>query len=167
MCPRHYKPVCASNGHWYHNPCFMACEVGDNSDVSILYEGACRPEHMYEATTTTTEPPEVACANSCRGYYAPVCADNQKWYNNVCLMECDNAEAAPDNNHCTVTMPPLVFQEHYRANCTNCTKVYDPVCVSNGNWYYNPCMMDCILGTPDTYESVETILYHGKCINFL
>ncbi|XP_061705474.1 serine protease inhibitor dipetalogastin-like [Cydia pomonella] len=163
MCPRHYKPVCASNGHWYHNPCFMACEVGDNSSIGILYEGVCRPEHMHDRIIETTEPPEKTCANSCPDEYLPVCASNLKWYNNKCLMECDNAEEALDNTYCTVTMPPIVSEEHYRANCTHCSKVYDPVCMSDGKWYYNICMMDCIRG--DLRR--ETVLYHGKCIHFL
>ncbi|XP_063394714.1 serine protease inhibitor dipetalogastin-like [Cydia fagiglandana] len=171
MCPRHYKPVCASNGNWYHNPCFMACEVGDDSNVGILYEGVCRPEHMQNridetttTTTTTTVPPKIKCVNLCPGYYEPVCGKNHKWYNNDCLMKCDNVEPAPDNNACSVSLPPLEYEEHYRTNCTNCTKVYDPVCMSSGKWYYNTCMMECILGTS---KRTETILYHGKCIKFL
>ncbi|XP_061705472.1 serine protease inhibitor dipetalogastin-like [Cydia pomonella] len=204
MCPRHYKPVCASNGHWYHNPCFMACEVGDNSSVSILYEGMCRPKHMDDRIIETTEPPEnmddqiietteppenmddriiettespekmhariietteptkETCANSCPGDYIPVCASNLKWYSNTCLMECDNAKEAPDKTYCTATIAPLVVEEHYRADC-NCSMVYDPVCMDDGKWYYNICMMECITGY---YIRKEMINYYGKCIQF-
>ncbi|XP_048006910.1 serine protease inhibitor dipetalogastin-like [Leguminivora glycinivorella] len=171
MCPRHYKPVCANNGQWYINPCFMACAVGSDSSVGILYEGVCRPEHMKTSSTTTTtttphhtttEEPKFACAKKCEEEDAPVCGSNGEMYGNACLMKCDEVEPADNETVCTATRRPAAPEEHYSSACT-CSKVYDPVCVVDGNWYWNLCMKECMIGKGES----SRVLYQGKCVNFL
>ncbi|XP_031767153.1 serine protease inhibitor dipetalogastin-like [Galleria mellonella] len=42
-----------------------------------------------------------------------------------------------------------------------CSKIYDPVCASNDNSYYNVCQMECENGTENM-----TVVHQGNCIPF-
>ncbi|ODM93855.1 Serine protease inhibitor dipetalogastin [Orchesella cincta] len=45
ICPRHYMPVCASNGITYGNKCTFECERANvEPDISIVKEGKCKED---------------------------------------------------------------------------------------------------------------------------
>ncbi|XP_045506956.1 serine protease inhibitor dipetalogastin-like [Colias croceus] len=45
-------------------------------------------------------------------------------------------------------------------NCM-CSKIYDPVCASNGKSYYNLCQMECENKLENVY-----VVHQGNCIPF-
>ncbi|KAI8423723.1 hypothetical protein MSG28_012754 [Choristoneura fumiferana] len=47
------------------------------------------------------------------------------------------------------------------AGC-GCSKIYDPVCASSDKSYYNPCQMECEVGT----NSAIYIKHQGNCVPY-
>ncbi|CAH2058230.1 unnamed protein product, partial [Iphiclides podalirius] len=40
-CSKIYHPLCATNNKSYYNPCYMICDNGINSSITIKYLGKC------------------------------------------------------------------------------------------------------------------------------
>ncbi|NEU33143.1 hypothetical protein GN156_20855 [bacterium LRH843] len=44
ICPKIYKPVCASNNKTYSNLCLMDCAKGLTRDLTLKRDGRCQPD---------------------------------------------------------------------------------------------------------------------------
>ncbi|RZF39616.1 hypothetical protein LSTR_LSTR001137 [Laodelphax striatellus] len=44
ICPKIYKPVCASNNKTYSNLCLMDCAKGLTRDLTMKRDGICQPD---------------------------------------------------------------------------------------------------------------------------
>ncbi|XP_017768805.1 PREDICTED: four-domain proteases inhibitor-like [Nicrophorus vespilloides] len=76
-CTREYRPVCATNGVTYANPCLFRCAKKTFEFIEIAYSGECGNPRE----TRTLDCP-------CTKEYDPVCATNGVTYANPCLFRC-------------------------------------------------------------------------------
>ncbi|XP_050072389.1 thrombin inhibitor rhodniin-like [Anopheles maculipalpis] len=71
-CTRAYRPVCASDGKTYNNPCSYRCAKQLNRALRVNRQGRC-------------EESELCC---CTMIHRPVCGTNNRTYHNYCILRC-------------------------------------------------------------------------------
>ncbi|KAK8723645.1 hypothetical protein OTU49_011477 [Cherax quadricarinatus] len=191
-CTQVSAPVCGSNGRIYNNICRLNlanCWDKRQGGVGIVEQ---RADFCEQATGLDLQPsghqvPSVplvdtpvtasSCPEHCGRIYTPLCGSDGLTYNNPCLLEianCKNKEAggigvvsvaegpcgAPDvsgSEQPSVAAPVSSCKEQ-------CTKIYIPVCGSDGVTYNNPCILkaeDC--KRKEKGGSGLSIAYEGRC----
>ncbi|XP_072042492.1 uncharacterized protein [Amphiura filiformis] len=94
------------------------------------------------------------CQIPCTEEYDPVCGNDAKTYDNICVLRREACNNNPD-------LRALYSGECGQANCPiPCTFEYSPVCGSNGKTYPNMCALGaevCATGEVVAFD------YHGEC----
>ncbi|XP_046972805.1 turripeptide Pal9.2-like [Vanessa cardui] len=67
---------------------------------------------------------------------------------------------AAKSNEYTEKTVATTTQEPEKKNCM-CSKIYDPVCGSNGQSYYNLCQLEC-----ENKNGTVFVKHQGNCIPF-
>ncbi|XP_069958473.1 serine protease inhibitor dipetalogastin-like isoform X4 [Cherax quadricarinatus] len=138
-CSFIYDPVCGSDGKTYNNDCNLKSETCRDPSIFKVSNGACgRP---------TRRP--CPSFSSCPRIYNPVCGSDGRNYRNQCYLNIamcvDRTLVKRSNGVCTsVTTGTDTNQDP----CPNtCSRIYNPVCGSDGNTYYNQCLLNLAVCT--------------------
>ncbi|XP_032237897.2 agrin [Nematostella vectensis] len=120
------------------------------------------------------------CNRACKKIYSPMCGTDGKTYGNKCMLEiatCESEGAVKlaHEGECIATSPPLtcatvrcakykVCEEVngiVRCVCNRaCTKIYRPVCGTDGKTYGNKCVLE--IATCESEGAVQ-LAHEGEC----
>lgn len=78
-CSLEYIPVCATDGRTYPNTCHVSCKIREDSSLNVAYDGVCKYNIPH--------PNMCICSND----YNPVCGNDNRTYDNDCLLNCATA----------------------------------------------------------------------------
>merc|ERR1719277_709268 len=126
MCPRHYNPVCASNGVTFGNEFTFKIAKCDQPDLEAVNLGPCAAK--------TTPPPKKCEWKMCSREYRPVCGNNGVTYPTACILE---------NSRCENEGLEVAYTGECKKKCSAaCSREYRPTCGSDGNVHGNLCMFE-------------------------
>ncbi|CAG4956271.1 unnamed protein product [Parnassius apollo] len=143
ICTREGKPACGSDGQTYGNLCILKCAQSFNPSVTLHRLGSCEENPLPIDDDIEVYDEEVSPC-SCPRHIKYVCGNNGNTYDNTCLLNC--ASRSNPGLHIQNNGPcdnNVKVAEHAKNGTCNCTRVYKPVCASNGFTFENECMMHC------------------------
>ncbi|XP_063888122.1 agrin-like isoform X5 [Scylla paramamosain] len=156
-CTRISFPVCGSDGETYENVCLLEvadCEsrAAGGGSVIVVAEGPCGA--TTEASPAVPTPEAPSCSKQCTRIFLPVCGSDGKTYNNQCLLEIADCESRAaggagvtrvSENACDApaeVSPPVVPVPEAPSCSKQCTRIFLPVCGSDGKTYNNQCLLE-------------------------
>lgn len=131
-CEYDYEPLCANDGFTYPNFCTYSIESCKNSSLAIVNNRPC----------TLPDP----CLYVCPRGSDPVCGNNGLTYPNPCVLmfnACFYASQGIRMRHKGACV--LDQNRRIRPPCPKfCTRIYEPVCGSDGRTYANSCRLESV-----------------------
>ena len=119
------SPVCGVNGLTYDNKCYLRC-VG----VEFYGDGVCPDDTGYSKNQSN-----LPSCFSCKKVKLPVCAKDNKTYDNACLARCKGLNIQYKGK-C------LAGSQDSNGKC-ECSYKKDEVCGTDGRTYANKCEAKC------------------------
>ncbi|KAK3858551.1 hypothetical protein Pcinc_035266 [Petrolisthes cinctipes] len=163
VCSSFFAPVCASDGVTYTNDCVLKATTCRNPSITYVSSGSC--------DSATSAPP---CPTVCPAIFRPVCGSNGRTYSNQCALNqasCRNRDITKrSDGECPIvtTTPSLPGSTNTgtaggsASDCPNeCARVYAPVCGSDGETYFNPCLLNVVACRDRRRININ---YQGRCV---
>lgn len=120
-CSTDYDPVCGVNGKTIDNKCLADC-----LRVTVIGKGEC--ENIV-----------LSCDN-CSKVLVPVCSKDNVDYANSCQLFC-NKKSFGRVGACDRSAE--LEEANRKKECAKCSKLYKPVCTTDGETLANECLCSC------------------------
>jgi hypothetical protein len=140
-CTRELRPVCGSDGVTRPNPCLFLTAFCSDKSLKFDHMGPCtftQPNIRKSGNSARAEKIKPTCRNRCPRNFKPVCGKDGTTYSNKCMLALKNCEEGTDieiesNGQCPEITP----------KCSKfCSRIFKPVCGSDGNTYSNNCHLE-------------------------
>jgi len=163
FCPADWAPVCGSNGKTYTNKCRLevaSCRSTqqDGPAIEMVHNGVCK---------SAARGGESPCMRPCRKIHAPVCGSDGTTHDNKCLFKIYQCEQQRNGNEVILVHEGACREKVARRAVDSCVKpcsrLYDPVCASDGKTYGNKCLFERSQCEAAKNGEDLTLVHAGRC----
>lgn len=129
-CSANYSPVCGTDGKTYGNQC-------------TLDKVSCRDPTIRKDFNGECGTPQRPCPDVCPEVYSPVCGTDGNTYDNDCALK---AASCQKPSIILRNSGPCDEQQTAKPRCpVSCSRLYEPVCGSDGVTYDNQCFLNRVM----------------------
>ncbi|CAG9861988.1 unnamed protein product [Phyllotreta striolata] len=159
-CPKISQPVCASDGKFYTNMCFLRCYQKKSPKLKPVSKSYC--SQSSEESGDITRSRDCDCPDE----VSPVCGSDGAIYPNLCLLACQKSQNRAlievDYEFCKSSSKNNWNDKTKlsdEANPCICSKSQEPVCGTDYRTYPNRCFLECFRN----YNATLDVLAEMAC----